>query len=110
MAIYSNLNIDQGSSFNVFVDVQDSSGDAFNLTGYTVAGQIRKTYSSINSVAFSALVSSPNSGTISLSLDNTQTDDMKPGRYVYDVEVIAPSGTVTRVLEGQVEIFPGVTR
>jgi hypothetical protein len=36
---------------------------------------------------------------------------MKPGRYVYDIEIKnGADGTITRVLEGQVEVTPGVTR
>ena len=35
---------------------------------------------------------------------------MKAGRYVYDVEITSSAGTKTRVLEGQVEITPGVTQ
>ncbi len=35
---------------------------------------------------------------------------MKAGRYVYDIEITSGSGTKTRVLEGQLEITPGVTQ
>jgi hypothetical protein len=36
---------------------------------------------------------------------------MKPGRYVYDVEVrVGVNGDITRIVEGQLEITPGVTR
>jgi hypothetical protein len=110
MAIYSNLTVDQGSSFLAYVDVTDSSGNALDLNGYTVAGQIRKTYSSLTAVSFSATVSAATAGTISLALTDTVTNAMKPGRYVYDVEILNSNGTRTRVLEGQVEVTPGVTQ
>jgi hypothetical protein len=35
---------------------------------------------------------------------------MKAGRYVYDVEILSSGGTRTRVLEGQLEVTPGVTQ
>ena len=35
---------------------------------------------------------------------------MKPGRYVYDIEIRSSAGVKTRVLEGQMEIMPGVTK
>jgi hypothetical protein len=35
---------------------------------------------------------------------------MKYGRYLYDVEMTSSGGAKTRVLEGQVEITPGVTQ
>lgn len=110
MAIYSNLTIDQGSNFLVYVDITDASGNPLDLTGYTVAGQIRKTYTSLTAVNFNATVNSAIDGTIALSLVDSITNDMKPGRYVYDVEILANSGSRTRVLEGQVEVTPGVTQ
>ena len=110
MAIYSNLTIDQGSTFKADIDVTDSDGDALNLAGYTVAGQLRKNYSSSTSTDFTASVTSTINGTIRISLSATQTNDLKAGRYVYDVEITSSTGEVTRVLEGQVEVTPGVTR
>jgi hypothetical protein len=37
------------------------------------------------------------------------TDTMK-GRYMYDVEVTDASGNITRVIEGQYNVGPGITR
>ena len=110
MAIYSNLSVDQGSTFTVYIDVTDADGDSFDLTGYTVAGQIRKNYNSLTAVDFSATLHNASGGVIGLNLTDTQTDAMKAGRYVYDVEVVSPGGEKTRVVEGQVEVFAGVTR
>ena len=110
MAIYSNLTVDQGSNFLAYIDVTDSSGNPLNLAGYTVAGQIRKTYSSLTAIDFSASVNSAVNGTISLTLSDTVTNGIKAGRYVYDVEILSNSGSRTRVLEGQVEVTPGVTQ
>ena len=110
MAIVSNLTVDQGATFNAQIDITDDSGNAQNLTGYSVAGQIRKTYDSTTFTAFSASVSSATGGTITISLTATQTNALAAGRYVYDVEITSGGGVVTRVLEGQVEVTPGVTR
>ena len=110
MAIYSNLSVDQGSTFTVYIDVTDADGDSFDLTSYTVAGQIRKNYNSLNAISFNATLYNAPGGTIALNLTDTQTNLMKSGRYVYDVEVTSPGGEITRVVEGQVEVFAGVTR
>ncbi len=110
MAIVSNLTVDQGATFNAQIDITDDSGNAQNLTGYSVAGQIRKTYDSTTFTAFSASVSNATGGTITISLTATQTNALAAGRYVYDVEITSGGGVVTRVLEGQVEVTAGVTR
>ncbi len=111
MAVYSDLTIDQGTDFSAEVVVDDTDGTTANLTGYTVAGQIRKTYSSSTAVDFTATVSDAAAGKIQIALSNTQTGAMKAGRYVYDVEITKTSNSYkTRVLEGQVTVTPGVTQ
>ena len=49
MAILANLFIDQGTDFSITVDVTDSNGEVLNMSGYSSAGQIRKTYDVFNS-------------------------------------------------------------
>tara|TARA_B100001093_G_C26523351_1_gene882716 strand:+ start:274 stop:609 length:336 start_codon:yes stop_codon:yes gene_type:complete len=110
MAIYSNFTIDQGATFSADIDVTDADGDALNLTGYTVAGQMRKSYNSTTFTAFSSSVSNATGGVVNITLSASQTGALKAGRYVYDVEITASDATVTRVIEGQIEVTPGVTR
>lgn len=111
MAIISNIIIDQGSTFQADIDVTDSAGDALNLTGYTVAGQMRKTYTSTTAINFTGQVQSATGGTVRISLSATETNALKAGRYVYDTEITkTATGEVTRVIEGQVDVTPGVTR
>jgi hypothetical protein len=110
MAIISNLTVDQGSTFNATIDVTDTSGSATNLTDFSVAGQVRKTYSSITAINFVSSITDAANGVVSISLSDTVTNNMKAGRYVYDVEILSSGGTRTRVLEGQLEVTPGVTQ
>lgn len=110
MAIYANLSVDQGTDFSSFITVEDTSGQTVDLTGYTARGQIRKTYSSTTSTSFTASVTDPSDGEIKIQLDATTTGGMKAGRYVYDVQIVSSGGAVSRVVEGQLEINPGVTR
>ena len=81
-----------------------------NLSGYSVAAQIRKSHQSTSSVAFTSSVSNASSGEITISLTPTQTTALEQGRYVYDVLITASGGTKTRVVEGQVTVNPSVTR
>ena len=110
MAIISNLTVDQGSTFSASVDITDTEDNILVLTGYTVAGQLRKTYDSSTAVSFAASVSNATTGEVTISLTATQTNALIAGRYVYDVEITSAGGTVTRVIEGQLEVTPGVTQ
>ena len=46
MAIIANIFIDQGTDFEVTIDVSDTSDNIIDLSGYTASAQIRKTYGS----------------------------------------------------------------
>ena len=110
MAVYANLTVDQGSDFSSTITVEDVNGNITNLSGYTARAQVRRTYNSVTAYSMTATIASAGAGQIGISLDSTTTSAMKPGRYVYDVEMISSGGVVTRVVEGQVEVMPRVTR
>lgn len=110
MAVFANLYIDQGSTFTSTVTVEDANDNAVNITDYTLRGQIRKSYASTTATNFTTTISDATNGKFTITLSSVQTGALKAGRYVYDVEVISPSGVVTRVVEGQVTINPRVTQ
>ena len=110
MASISNIFIDQGATFTTTVTVTDSNGDAVNLSGYSVAAQIRKTFLSSSATAFTASISNASSGEITISLTDTQTTALEAGRFVYDVLITASGGTKTRVVEGIATVNPSVSR
>ena len=110
MAIVSNLTVDQGSTFSASIDITDTEDNVLVLTGYTVAGQIRKTYDSSTAVNFTASVSNASTGEVTIALTPAQTNALVAGRYVNDVEITSARCTVTRVIEGQLEVTPGVTQ
>jgi len=110
MAIIANIFIDQGTDFSITVDVTDTSGGALNMSGYSAAAQIRKTYGSSSvSSTFSTSIAEA-TGQVTLSLTDTQTTALESGRYVYDLNVTSGGGQTTRVVEGQAIVTPGVTR
>ena len=110
MARISNIFIDQGADFTTTVTVTDSNGDAVSLVGYSAAAQIRKSYSSSTSTAFTTSISNASGGEITITLSDTQTTALEAGRYLYDVLITASGGDKTRVVEGQVTVNPSVTR
>ena len=109
MATYSNIYIDQGSTYTSVIPVKDNNGLPLDLSDYSSRGQIRKSYSSNVKVPFTTSITSPLEGKVSLSLTASQTRAMKAGRYVYDVEIYNGSDDVIRIAEGQVEINPGIS-
>jgi hypothetical protein len=112
MAIIANLYIDQGTDYTITVDVTTGAGEVLNLTGYTAAAQMRKTYKSSSITATFTTAVSEAAGQVTLSLTDTQTAAIADGRYVYDMTITDDSSpaVTTRVVEGQAVITPGVTR
>ena len=109
MATKANIIIDQGTTFSTIINLTDDNGDPIDLTGYTGDSEMRKHYTSSNSQSFSVNLGGT-SGTVTLSLTASQTANLTPGRYVYDVEVTSGSNVVSRIVEGIVTVTPEVTR
>jgi len=109
MAQIQNIFIDQGTTFSLSLAVNDQNGDLKDLTGYTVAAQMRRSYYTTTSTSFTAVVSLPEDGEVTISLTAVQTSAIKAGRYVYDIEITG-DGETLRVLEGIVVINPEVTK
>jgi hypothetical protein len=110
MAVYANLFLDQGTDFSSTISLEGATGDSYGLTGYTIRAQMRKTYTSSRSYDFVSTITNPVTGLCRIEMGSELTSILKPGRYVYDVEVISPLGIVFRVVEGQVDVTPRVTR
>ena len=110
MATISNLYVDAGATYSNIITVTASNGQALDLTSYTVASQMRKSYSSSTVYAFTASIYDAVNGKIRLQLTNTQSEAIPAGRWLYDVEITSPSGTKTRVVEGIVTVNPQITQ
>lgn len=108
MATKANLIIDQGSTFSTTIDLTDQNDEGIDLTGYTGAGQIRKTYTSSSYTNLTIAIGA--SGQVTLSLTPAQTANLVAGRYLYDVELTSSGGVVTRVVEGIVTVNPQITK
>ena len=109
MTLKANLVIDQGADFSATIDVIDADGNAFDLSNYTAAAQMRKSYASETAYDFTASDNGV-SGQITLTMSNSTTNTIDPGRYLYDVEITLSGGNVIRVVEGIVTVTPGITR
>ena len=110
MAAYSEIQLEQYATFSTTVNVEDSQGDAINLFGYSAASQIRKSYYSSSANTLTATVTGIANGEITLSMTAANTANLTPGRYLYDLLITSPQGVRTRVVEGIVNVLPGVTQ
>lgn len=117
MAQYEEFTIDQGTDVSIELHLTNTDGSKKDLDGYLVAAKMKKNYNSGDSdtLAFTGIVTEPaTAGIINLSLTNSQTNTLKPGKYVYDVEISYEEDSVTtiveRVIEGKIFVTPSVTK
>jgi hypothetical protein len=110
MAGFAEINIEQGASFSTVITVNDSTGAFTNLTSYTAAAQLRKSYYSTTANNFTVSVSNPAAGELTMVMTAANTANLTPGRMVYDLLITSPTSVKTRVVEGIATILPSVTR
>jgi hypothetical protein len=108
---YTELFMEQAASFSTTITVSDIYGEVFNLSGYTAHSQMKKSYYSTSPTANFVCTIDAQLGTITLALSINTTINISPGRYVYDVILRKnDDASITRILEGIVNVSPAVTR
>lgn len=110
MATQANIFIDQGANYSNIVTVSGTNGNALDLTGYTVASQMRKSYTSSTAYSLNATVYNASAGQVRMTLTASQSEAIPPGRYLYDLEIASGSGAKTRVVEGIATVTPQITQ
>jgi hypothetical protein len=94
-----NITIEQGADFTATYNIKNPDESAASLASYTVEGTLKKHpgantgYEFVTSLTTSTAV-------LDISLSRTVTASLDPGRYYYDLFLIAPGGTRTKIIEG----------
>lgn len=103
-----NINIERGADFQTSFNVTNPDNSSVSLVGYSAAAKIKKFPSSETSKSFSISIVAA-TGKITVSMANTVTSSLDPGRYYYDVVITSQAGKKTRVVEGMALVSPGIT-
>lgn len=109
------LKIYQGATFNQEIIWKDSAGLPVNLTGYSARLQVRLSHSDQNKLlemtsANGKITLGTTDGKITLKLTDVETTGLTWSSGVYDLEMVSSGGTVTRLMEGKIVVYPEVTR
>jgi hypothetical protein len=106
-----NIQIDQGSDFNIDLTVKED-GSVKDLTGYSARAQMRSKKSDASAAAtFTCTVTDASGGVIKMSLPNSTSSALTAGRYYYDLEIYTASDAIVkRLLEGEVTVDREITR
>ena len=116
MAANFNITIKQGADFVLAAEWQDSDLNPIDITGFSIRMQARVhvaapgTFLDMNTGNGQIVITDAAAGKFELRLTNVETAAMGLLSGVYDLEIVSPSGTVDRVLEGSIAVSPEVTR
>ena len=106
---------EQGASFTREFVWQDENESPIVLTGFTARMDVRATVAASDPIISltttnTRITLTPAIGKITLVLTATDTAALPARRAVYDLELVSPSGVVTRLLQGKFTVSPEVTR
>jgi hypothetical protein len=107
-ALRYDLVIEQGSTFRRSIPVLDDTSAPLDLTGWSVRGQIRRSYAD-PTVAYDLDLTVASSN-VELVIPAEDSSEWTWRHGVYDVELIDVDGNPTRLMQGSVTVSPEVTR
>lgn len=108
-----NLTILEGADFESTFKVNKENKSAFDLSGYTIHAKMKKSVaigaSSGGIQEFTSGITSAANGEFNVSLADTITTDLKPGRYYYDINVVSSASTVYKMVSGNIIVEGGLS-
>lgn len=110
-----NLKVFQGATFDELFTWKDENGLAIAFTGYTARMQARDDYSAVSpfmnlTTENGGITLGATDGTIHLTMNATATAAITAESGVWDLEMVAPSGAVYRLLQGSVCVRKEATK
>lgn len=99
MAAVVNLIIEKGTDFEESFDVTNPDGTVVPLSGFSAVSKLKRFPESSTSTSFSVGITS-DTGKVAISMGNTITGALSPGRYYYDVIISSSDSKKTKIVEG----------
>lgn len=104
-----NFTLQRRSTHNIPLIFKDSSNNAINLTGYTVAAQVWEETRTTKYADFSVTYTNRAAGSVSIGLTDAQTKTFIPDVLKYDVLLVNPANVKEYYLEGTIYMSEGYT-
>ena len=113
------LNIRQGATFGpVIATMRLVDGTPYDLTGATIRGQLRKSRTAAEKIDLDCIITAPLLGEYTFGLTDEVTATMTAGdspgddesKYLWDLELSHPDGTVTALYYGTVKVLRRITQ
>ena len=122
-AAIQDIVIEQGADYLSLLTIKDNLLAEIDLTGYTFESSISDETCDVvfASFSFTILNQITNTGEVQWKMSSaitstiptnciSATDTFTTTPYFYDVNMIEPSGSISRILRGKAAVSPGVTK
>lgn len=122
-AAIQDITIEQGSDYLSVLTIKDNLAAPIDLTGYTFTSSISDETCEVvvASFTFNILNQTTNKGQVQWKMSSAvsatiptnciaATDTFVTTPYLYDVNMIEPSGFINRILRGKANVSPEVTK
>ena len=113
---YYDFEIEQGADFTLAVNYQDTEKNTIDLSTYSSGRmQIRESSESSSFIieltnANGRMTLAQSDPNITLTLSATETTSLDFDHAVYDLEVVASGGEVTKIIRGNVKLIREITK
>ena len=104
------LTVEQGVDLALQINVKDSTGATYALTGSTAAAQIRDDYNGALLASFSAITHTGTTGVLTLALSAVTAAALPLSGGKWDLLLSTSAGTKIRLLAGNVTVSGEVTQ
>ena len=103
------MTVQRRSDHSIKLVFKDSSNNAIDLTGFTVAAQVWEETRTTKYADFAVTYTNRSTGTVDIALTDTQTATFSPNVLKYDVLLTNGSGLKEYYLEGNIFVSEGYT-
>ena len=105
------INIQQGTTFNLTFIASDCSGNLFNFSGYSARGKVKYAYGYTGVMLDLQPQIDPSliSGIITISIPQEMTSGLPVTKGVFDVEAFNSGDYCFKIAGGYANIFPEVS-
>lgn len=94
-----NITIEQGADYSATYNIKNPDESSASLLNYTALGTLKKHSGAATGDAFTTSLNTDTS-VLTTTLSRTVTASLNPGRYYYDIFLVALDGTRTKIIEG----------
>lgn len=104
----------RGDTRKINLKFKDKNGTPLNLSGATIYLTVKNDIAlDDNQSCFQKIITNhinANEGETSITIDSSDTENLKPKKYYYDIQLTDSEGNKSTVICGQFELLADVTR